>query len=271
MQASTTPYCVLPQTAHNLLVCRPLCTHLDALASFSTMLHPHTSIPTMSHTLQVAVFEAHTVAGGAAHCWSRRGCHFDSGTALFFGLPDRRQQQQQWPAAVSGVWPHTRTTSSGSGSSEMDMQAASAAAGSGFATAAEIAGGGSNAAGIITHHSSHTPLTPYTAPAGVLPAGVGLYRTGSAAHNSSCLHTSPGTSNTSSSRGSCGKSSSVSDNPLHAVLTLLGETLDLLPYGPDRTWLVFPEGTFKAQVGGYMCACMCITLRAYVCHCQQAG
>jgi hypothetical protein len=33
------------------------------------------------------------------------------------------------------------------------------------------------------------------------------------------------------------------------VLELLGEPLDLIGYGPHRTRLVFPEGSFNAQVG----------------------
>lgn len=39
-----------------------------------------------------------------------------------------------------------------------------------------------------------------------------------------------------------------SDNPLAAVLLLLGEPLDLLQYGPERTCLVFEQGNFNAQV-----------------------
>ena len=34
--------------------------------------------------------ESHSVPGGAAHCWARNNIHFDSGTALFFGLPASR-------------------------------------------------------------------------------------------------------------------------------------------------------------------------------------
>lgn len=128
--------------------------------------------------------EAHSVAGGAAHCWSRRGCNFDSGTALFFGLP--AQQQQQSAAAAAA----TTTSSSGSNSALGNPAAVSAAAGSGAALAASIEG-------------------------------------------------------SSSSRGARSP-----DNPLAAVLQILGQSLDVVPYGPDRTCLVFPEGTFKAQVGG---------------------
>eukprot|EP00775_Hariotina_reticulata_P013799 gene13799-13920_t len=40
--------------------------------------------------LKVVVCEAHSVPGGAAHCWARNNVHFDSGTALFFGLPASR-------------------------------------------------------------------------------------------------------------------------------------------------------------------------------------
>lgn len=35
----------------------------------------------------VAVVEAHSIPGGAAHHWERDGYHFDSGAALFSGLP----------------------------------------------------------------------------------------------------------------------------------------------------------------------------------------
>lgn len=102
------------------------------------------------------------MAGGAAHCWSRRGCNFDSGTALFFGLP---------------------------------------AKGTTTAAAAAVAGGADAAAAVAEQGSSSS---------------------------------------------SSGRSP---DNPLAAVLQILGQSLDVIPYGPDRTALVFPEGTFRAQVG----------------------
>lgn len=89
--------------------------------------------------------EAHSVAGGAAHTWTSRGCHFDSGTALFFGLPAAQQ------------------------------------------VAASTANGSCNA-------------------------------------------------------------KRVADNPLAAVLNILGESIDVIPFGPDRTTLVFPQGRFTAQV-----------------------
>jgi len=38
------------------------------------------------HGLEVAVLEAHTVAGGAAHGFSRQGFHFESGPSLWSGL-----------------------------------------------------------------------------------------------------------------------------------------------------------------------------------------
>jgi hypothetical protein len=45
-----------------------------------------------------------------------------------------------------------------------------------------------------------------------------------------------------------GPPSTPSSNPLAAVLRLLGQSLEMIPYGPDRTCLVFPQGTFNAQV-----------------------
>ena len=36
--------------------------------------------------IEVLVLEAHSVAGGACHHWSRQGFQFDSGAALFSGL-----------------------------------------------------------------------------------------------------------------------------------------------------------------------------------------
>lgn len=127
--------------------------------------------------VQVVVLEAHSVAGGAAHCWSWRDCHFDSGTALFFGLP----------AAAAAPSSHT-------------IEHHSAAVNRGTATAAAIAGSSDN-----------------------------------------------DSSSSSSSRPAAVRSP---DNPLAAVLQILGQPLDLIPYGADRTCLVFPEGTFRAQVGG---------------------
>lgn len=47
----------------------------------------------------MVVCESHSVAGGAAHCWTRKGCHFDSGTALFFGLPASRHSLHAAEAA----------------------------------------------------------------------------------------------------------------------------------------------------------------------------
>eukprot|EP00879_Flechtneria_rotunda_P011024 GHRR01011519.1.p1 GENE.GHRR01011519.1~~GHRR01011519.1.p1 ORF type:complete len:266 (+),score=72.07 GHRR01011519.1:472-1269(+) len=113
---------------------------------------------------KVVCCESHSVPGGTAHCWSRRGVHFDSGTALFFGLP-----------------------------------------------------------------------------AAATPAAAGVSATASAA------------AGTAASAAACslpsGALGSVSDNPLAAVLVLLEEPLDLMPYGPERTCLVFPGRAFRAQVG----------------------
>jgi hypothetical protein len=146
---------------------------------------------------QVLVVEAHSVAGGAAHCWSRRGCHFDSGTALFFGLPAQQSQQQQQQQSVA-----TNTTSS-SNSPPGNPASVSAAVESGAAVAASIAGGGSSSS------------------------------------SSSRIRRSGSSSGARSP-----------DNPLSAVMQILGQSLDVIPYGPDRTCLVFPQGTFRSQVGG---------------------
>lgn len=35
---------------------------------------------------RVIVCESHTIAGGAAHSFSRRGFHFDSGSSFYCGL-----------------------------------------------------------------------------------------------------------------------------------------------------------------------------------------
>jgi hypothetical protein len=125
------------------------------------------------------VCEAHSVAGGAAHCWERRGCAFDSGTALFFGLP---------AAAPSGGG---ATAGAGAAAAHEEL-ARGAAAGSAVAAAAGAGGAPSS--------------------------------------------------------GGCG------DNPLAVVLGLVGEALDLIPYGLERTRLVFPQGQFDAQArraGGF--------------------
>ncbi len=37
---------------------------------------------------RVLVCESHTIAGGAAHSFSRRGFHFDSGSSFYCGLTD---------------------------------------------------------------------------------------------------------------------------------------------------------------------------------------
>lgn len=118
---------------------------------------------------QVVVCEAHSVPGGAAHCWERNGCSFDSGTALFFGLPGR------------------------------DMAAAAAGAAAAAAQLAPSSGGSGGGGG-------------------------------------SGLRAAAG-----------GRRPRVADNPLTAVLALVGEELDLIPYGPEATSLVFPEGTFRSQ------------------------
>ncbi|HEY9295522.1 MAG TPA: NAD(P)-binding protein, partial [Phormidium sp.] len=39
---------------------------------------------------RVLVCESHTIAGGAAHSFSRRGFHFDSGPSFYCGLTDPR-------------------------------------------------------------------------------------------------------------------------------------------------------------------------------------
>jgi hypothetical protein len=140
-------------------------------------------MPNAAVVLQVVCCESHSAPGGAAHCWSRRGCHFDSGTALFFGLP----------AAA---------------------HPSSSAAAGGAAAAAAIAGD--------TSSSSFGTASSAT---GAGPKHV--------QQQQQLLHGS-------------------SDNPLSAVLELLGEPLDLIGYGPDRTRLVFPEGSFDAQVSKYM-------------------
>jgi phytoene dehydrogenase-like protein len=41
------------------------------------------------HGLDVTVAEAHTVVGGAAHAYSRRGFHFESGPSLYAGMAAR--------------------------------------------------------------------------------------------------------------------------------------------------------------------------------------
>jgi hypothetical protein len=151
----------------------------------------HTNV---SRTLcaQVLVAEAHSIAGGAAHCWSRRGCHFDSGTALFFGLPAQQQQQQQSVA--------TNTSSSSSSRPLCNPASVSAATECGAAVAASIAGSSSSS---------------------------------------------------SSNSSSSSREARSPDNPLSAVMQILGVALDVIPYGPDRTCLVFPQGTFRAQVPGH--------------------
>lgn len=121
---------------------------------------------------QVVVCESHSVAGGAAHCWSRRGCHFDSGTALFFGLPAAASSNSRCSSAAQSAV--------SAGLAAADMAAAEGGQGS-VCTAGAVA---------------------------------------------------PGSS----------------DNPLTAVLRVVGEPLDLITYGPERTCLVFPEGSFRAQV-----------------------
>jgi NADPH-dependent 2,4-dienoyl-CoA reductase/sulfur reductase-like enzyme len=41
------------------------------------------------HGLDVTVAEAHTAVGGAAHAYSRRGFHFESGPSLYAGMAAR--------------------------------------------------------------------------------------------------------------------------------------------------------------------------------------
>lgn len=46
-------------------------------------------MPECRYGVDVAVVEAHSVPGGCAHHWDRRGFNFDSGAALFSGLTPR--------------------------------------------------------------------------------------------------------------------------------------------------------------------------------------
>jgi hypothetical protein len=143
------------------------------------------------------------VPGGAAHCWLRRGCHFDSGTALFFGLPAAAAAA----AAAAGPFVTPNLTSTAAG---------------GAAAAAALAGKGFPASYVSSSITGHADAA--TAAAATATAASPLQHQQAVGQHGS------------------------SDNPLAAVLELLDEPLDLIAYGPERTRLVFPEGSFNAQV-----------------------